>query len=84
MRRRCGFVAAATDAAAGIVWARGRVSTDRCPVSEITAESWGLLESYWVWRRLGASYPEDLGAREVEAFLILDHEARAEESDGGR
>jgi hypothetical protein len=84
MRRRCGFLAAAADAPPAVVWARGRVSTDRCPVSEITAESWGLLESYWVWRRFGASYPCELPAREVEAFLILDQEARAEESDGER
>ena len=65
------------------VWARKKVSTDRCPTSVITAQSLGWIEQFYVWRKLGPSYPEELSAREVEAFLILEQEARAEESDGG-
>lgn len=40
------------------------------------------MEQYYVWRKLGASYPETLGAREVEAFLILDEEVQMEASRG--
>jgi len=40
------------------------------------------LEQFYVWRRLGAKYPGELSAREIEAFLILELEAQAEMSHG--
>jgi hypothetical protein len=58
------------------------VSTDRCPTSIVSAQSLTWIEQFYVWRKLGANYPGELSAREVEAFLILEQEARAEESDG--
>ena len=45
-----------------------------CPKSFITAQSVAWLEEYLVRRRFGQIRLEDLGAREVEAFLILEDE----------
>ena len=65
-----------------MVWARKRVSTDQCPTSVVSAQSLTWIEQFYVWKKLGTNYPGELSAREVEAFLILEQEARAEESDG--
>ena len=65
-----------------VVWARRRVSTDRCPTSLISAQSLTWVEQFWVWRRLGPSYPGELSPREIEAFLILEREAQEEVSHG--
>ena len=65
-----------------MIWARKRVSTDMCPTSVVSARSLTWIEQYYVWRKLGPNYPGELSAREVEAFLILEQEAQAEESDG--
>jgi hypothetical protein len=82
MKRRCGWLPAALESPAKVVWARKRVSTDTCPTSLVSAQSLTWIEQFYVWRKLGPSYPGELSAREVEAFLILEQEAQAEESDG--
>jgi len=56
------------------VWARNNASTTVCPKSFVTAQSMAWLEEYLVRRKLGQKGIEGLGAREVEAFLILEHE----------
>ena len=48
----------------------------------ITAQSLTWIEQFYVCRKLGANYPGELSAREVEAFLILEQEMQAEVSDG--
>ena len=65
-----------------IVWARRRVAADRCPKSEITAQSLEWLEKYYAWKRLGASYPERMTARDVEAVLLLQQEMEQESNHG--
>ena len=65
-----------------VVWARRRVSTDQCPTSLISAQILTWIEQFYVWRRLGPSYPGELSAREIEAFLILEKEAQEEVSHG--
>jgi len=82
LKRRCGWIPAALETPEKVVWARKRVSTDQCPTSIVSAQSIGWIEQFHVWRRLGANYPGELSAREIEAFLILEQEAQAEESDG--
>jgi hypothetical protein len=82
MTRRCGWIPAALQTPAKAVWARKRVSTDQCPKSIISAQSLTWIEQFYVWRKLGPSYPGELSAREVEAFLILEHEAQEEGNDG--
>jgi Fe-S-cluster formation regulator IscX/YfhJ len=49
-----------------------------CPKPYITAESQSLLEEFFVWRRLRVLDGEDLSARQVEAFMILEKELAAE------
>ncbi len=63
-----------------VVWARKRVSTSVCPKSFITAESAAWLEAYYAWKQLGGRVLDGLGAREAEAFLILEQELA--ETDG--
>ncbi len=75
--RRCGFLPLVQEPAR-IVWARKRVATDQCPKSEVTAQSLEWLEKFFVWKRLGAAYPETPGARDVEAFLLLEQELERE------
>jgi hypothetical protein len=82
MKRRCGWMPAALETPEKVVWARKRVSTGTCPTSLISAQSLTWIEQFWVWRRLGPSYPGDLSAREIEAFLILEREAQEEVSHG--
>jgi hypothetical protein len=54
------------------VWARADVAVEICPKSYITAESAGWMEDFLVRRRLGGMNFEELTARQVEAFLILE------------
>jgi hypothetical protein len=54
------------------IWARADVAVETCPKSYITAESAGLVEEFLVRRRLGGMKLEELTARQVEAFLILE------------
>jgi len=64
-----------------IVWARNSAATTVCPTSFVTAQSMAWLEEYLVRRKLGQKGIDGLGAREVEAFLILEHELT--EMNGG-
>ena len=84
MKRRCGFLPDALETPAKVVWARRRVSTDRCPTSVVSAQSLAWIEQFYVWKRLGTNYPGELPAREIEAFLILEQEAQAEVSHGAK
>jgi hypothetical protein len=61
------------------VWARKTVAIDTCPKSYITAESEGLVEDFLVRRRLGGMSFEELSARQVEGFLILEQALAGEE-----
>ena len=59
---------------------RGRaVAIESCPKSYITAESEGLVEEFLVRRRLGGMEFDELSARQVEAFVILEQALAAEE-----
>jgi hypothetical protein len=74
MKRRCGWIPRALETAPRVIWARNSVATMACPKSFITAQSLAWVEEYLVRRKLGQRGIEGLGAREVEAFLILEHE----------
>lgn len=80
-KRRCDWLPVSTESPARPVWVRGNVSTNTCPKSVISAESQSLVEEYFVRRRLGAIRLEALSARQVEAFLILEKEIRAEKTN---
>lgn len=75
--RRCGWLQI-DETPSQVVWARARVATDRCPVSEITAESNALIQEFQVWKLFGRLDAFSLPARTVEAFCILENELKAE------
>ncbi|MBI3471462.1 MAG: hypothetical protein HY013_08900 [Candidatus Solibacter usitatus] len=81
-KRRCGWLPGTALDPVQIVWSRGRVATDRCPKSEVSAQSLEWLERFFVWRTLGPKYPGEPSAREVEAFLILEQELAGERNHG--
>jgi len=81
MQRRCGWIPRALETPERAVWARNNAATTICPKSFITPQSMAWLEEYLVRRKLGQRGIEGLGAREVEAFLILEHELA--EADSG-
>jgi hypothetical protein len=60
------------------VWARRNVTLDQCPKPYITVESQSLVEEFFVRRRLQGFDSDDLSARQVEAFTILESELAAE------
>ena len=82
MKRQCGWLSYPDKAAERVVWARKHVATGTCPKSLITAQSLAWLEEFVVRRKLGQRWPENLGAREAEAFLILESEWEAETQNG--
>jgi hypothetical protein len=82
IKRRCGWLSQAGNTAARVVWARKHVSINTCPKSFVTAQSLAWLEEFAVRRRLWQRWPEELGAREAEAFLILESEWEAEVQNG--
>lgn len=84
--RRCGFIAPERRAAAHVVWGRKQVHTEECPRSLVTGESQALLEEFFVQR--GLALPplagltgEQIPARKVDAFLILQYETEREQHD---
>ena len=74
MRRRCGWIPRALETPERVVWARNSAATTTCPKSFISAQSMAWIEEYLVRRKLGQKGIDGLGAREVEAFLIIEHE----------
>lgn len=64
-----------------MVWAKGQVATEECPKSFVTAASAELVEKYFAWKAFGAG---EMTAREAEAFLVLEKEWRAEQTNGQR
>lgn len=79
-KRRCGWIPAALETPARVVWAADSVATIICPKSFVTAQSMAWVEEYLVRRKLGQRGIDGLGAREVEAFLILEHELSEREA----
>ena len=67
-----------------MVWARRGIALTRCPKSTIRAESEALVEEFFVRRRLGGTAFEQLSARQVEAFVILESALAEERNDGER
>jgi hypothetical protein len=84
MRRRCGWVPAALETPARVIWARGQVSTDVCPRSFITAQSIGWVEEFLVRKWLRLALPAELNMRQAEAFLILEQQLTLENSGGAK
>ena len=54
---------------------------NECPKSFITAQSMAWLEEYFVRQKFGERGIDGLGARDVEAFLILESELEARNAE---
>ena len=80
-KRRCGWVPAALETSPRVVWARDDVATMECPKSFVTAQSIAWVEEYAVRRRFGQRDIDRVGARDVQAFLILEHELAKQEAN---
>lgn len=65
-----------------VVWARGPISVTSCPTSYITPRSLTWIDEFHAWRRFGRTGLDRLGAKQAEAFLILEEQTLAEESRG--
>jgi hypothetical protein len=81
-RRRCGWLGFNNGGRASVVWARKNAPVTSCPKSLITPESEAFVEDFLVRRKLGGIVLRDLSAKQVEAFLILEKELAAENSNG--
>ena len=81
LRRRCGWLGIAEHSARP-VWIRKTAVLGCCPKSFVTTESESLLEEYFVRKRLGGLNLEELTARQVEAFVILEQALTEERSNG--
>lgn len=77
-KRRCGFVRREDIGNTRVVWARGRVTCDECPVSLISSDSQNLLEEFHAWKLFGHQDYTRLPARVVEAIAVLENEWRTE------
>ena len=64
-----------------MVWARGRVGTEECPRSFVSAASVGFVEKYFARKMMDLG---DVTAREAEAFAIVERELRMEQANGQR
>jgi hypothetical protein len=84
IKRRCAWVPAALLTTPRPVWIRNRIHTDVCPKSIVQAQSLGWIEEYAVWRRMGGVRTDELSAKQVDAYLVLEAELRAEQNDGTR
>jgi len=80
MKRRCGWLPAARATPRHVVWARRRAATEECPRSFIKGESLAWLEGFYAWKKLGGPPVEQMSARQVQAFLLLERELAAEAS----
>lgn len=47
----------------------------------VQAQSLAWIEEYAVWRRMGYLPAGELSAKQVDAFLVLETELRAEQND---
>lgn len=57
---------------------------ESCPKSYVTAQSQALIEEFVVLRRIGGLRADELTAKQVEAFAILESELVRERNDAQR
>lgn len=77
-KRRCALGGAPGEGPERVIWARRGVIAENCPKSVISAESMALLEAFCAWKLCGGPDYRQLGAREAEAFWLLERELRKE------
>lgn len=63
---------------------RNRVAISTCPKSYVTGESLATVEEFFGRKRVGGRTAEELTARQVEAFAVLENEYFSEVRDAER
>jgi hypothetical protein len=63
---------------------RNRVAISTCPKSYVTGESLATVEEFFGRKRVGGRPAEELTARQVEAFAVLENEYFSEVRDAER
>jgi hypothetical protein len=81
IQRRCGFLPDDKRGEPRVVWGRRQTVAEECPKSYVTAESLGLIEEFFVRRRLGIADSLECEARKVDAFVILQDLMEKEQRD---
>ena len=64
-----------------LVWARKSAQAEECPKSLVTGESLAFVEEFFIRRQLRMADTLEMGARKVDAFVILRREMEREERD---
>jgi hypothetical protein len=77
-KRRCGWLDEGQRGPERLVWARRQLRLTECPKSLITPQSEEWLERYQVGRVFGFGSMNELPARVVDAFCVLEKELAAE------
>jgi hypothetical protein len=81
-KRRCGWLGFEEVKAVPPVWARRQIATTICPKSLVSTNSETFLEDFFFRYSLGGLNPDDLTARQADAFLILQDAVKGEIRDG--
>ena len=81
-KRRCGFLSSPEQGPERLVWMRGNVTAQECPKSLVTPESVERVERFFAFKHFGAGPVGDVGARDADAFLILEQEWKTEQANG--
>ncbi len=63
-----------------MVWARGRVRAEECPVSLVTPWSTECVERFFAWKLSGGGGVMEMPAKRADALLTLEKEWREAES----
>jgi hypothetical protein len=80
-KRRCGFLPESERGGPRLVWARKNAQAEECPKSLVTGASLAFVEEFFVRRQLRMTDTLEMGARKVDAFVILRREMEREERD---
>ncbi len=76
-KRRCGFLSEEQRGPKRVVWVKGRVGSEECPKSLVTAASLEWLERFFAWKFAGGGAVTDLPAKEADAMVTLEGEWRS-------
>jgi hypothetical protein len=60
---------------------RGNVTAQECPKSFVTPESIERVEHFFAFKHFGTRTAEDIGARDADAFLVLEQEWTTEKTN---
>jgi hypothetical protein len=83
-KRNCGWLGGRDEDRVRPVWVRKRVAISTCPKSYVTGDSLAAVEEFFGRKRVGGIRVEELSAKQVEAFAVLENEYLSEVRDAER